>query len=105
FFLWSNQTTILMFFLCFAIICFTLTFLLESYVYSIPQFFSFLRFKWALSIFCADVNSEIWYFPKRIITSPIVGFLLYSVKEINLLKEAYPEVTEFKKDAAWQFIY
>jgi len=40
-----------------------------------------------------------------IIKSPIVGFLLYSVKEINLLKEAYPEETEFKEDAAWQFIY
>uniref|UniRef100_I1QKD2 Uncharacterized protein n=1 Tax=Oryza glaberrima TaxID=4538 RepID=I1QKD2_ORYGL len=40
-----------------------------------------------------------------VIKSPIVGFLLYSVKEINILKEAYPEVTEFKEDAAWQFIY
>lgn len=36
----------------------------------------------------------------RVIKSPVVGFLLYSVKEINLLKEAYPEVTEFKEDAA-----
>ena len=53
----------------------------------------------------ALVNIEIWYALKRIITSPIVGFLLYSVKEINLLNEAYPEVTEFKKDAAWQVIY
>jgi hypothetical protein len=40
-----------------------------------------------------------------IIKSPIVGFLVDSVKEINLLKEVYPEVTEFKEDAAWQFIY
>ncbi len=37
--------------------------------------------------------------------SPIVGFLLNSVKEINLLKKVYPEVTEFKQDTAWQFIY
>jgi hypothetical protein len=51
------------------------------------------------------VNGEIWQAPKQITTSPIVGFLLYSVKEINLLKKAYPEVTEFKEDAAWQFIY
>ena len=28
--------------------------------------------------------------PMRVIKSPIVGFLLYSVKKINLLKEAYP---------------
>ncbi len=32
--------------------------------------------------------------------SPIAGFLLYSVKEINLLKEGYLEVSEFKEDAA-----
>ena len=41
----------------------------------------------------------------RIIKSPIAGFLLYSIKKINLLKKVYPEVTEFKEDAAWQFIY
>ncbi len=40
-----------------------------------------------------------------IIKSPIVEFLVDSVKEINLLKEVYLEVTEFKVDAAWQFIY
>ncbi len=34
-----------------------------------------------------------------------LGFLLYSVKEIDLLKEAYPEETEFKENAAWQVIY
>ena len=41
----------------------------------------------------------------RIIKSPIVGFLLYSVKEINQLKEAYLEETEFKQDVICQFIY
>uniref|UniRef100_I1PBZ6 Uncharacterized protein n=1 Tax=Oryza glaberrima TaxID=4538 RepID=I1PBZ6_ORYGL len=41
----------------------------------------------------------------EVIKSPIVGFLLYSIKEINLLKEAYPEETEFKENAAWQVIY
>jgi hypothetical protein len=41
----------------------------------------------------------------RVIKSSIVGFLLYSVKEINLLKEAYPEETEFEENAAWQVIY
>ena len=40
-----------------------------------------------------------------IIKSLIVRFLLYSDKEINLLKEVYPEETEFKKDATCQFIY
>uniref|UniRef100_I1NJY8 Uncharacterized protein n=1 Tax=Oryza glaberrima TaxID=4538 RepID=I1NJY8_ORYGL len=40
-----------------------------------------------------------------VIKSPIVGFLLYSVKEIDLRKEAYPEETEFKENAAWQVIY
>ncbi len=44
--------------------------------------------------------SESWDQPMRVIKSPVVRFLLYSVKEINLLKEAYPEVTEFKEDAA-----
>ena len=28
-----------------------------------------------------------------------------SVKEINQLKKAYPEETEFEEDAAWQVIY
>ena len=41
----------------------------------------------------------------RVVKSSVVGFLLYSVKEIDLLKKAYPEETEFKEDAAWQFIY
>ncbi len=41
FFLWSNQTIILVFFLCFAIFCFTLTFLSEFYVFSISSFFHF----------------------------------------------------------------
>ena len=41
----------------------------------------------------------------RIIKSPIVGFLLYSVKKFNLLKEVYLEETKFKEDAACQFIY
>ncbi len=49
--------------------------------------------------------SESWNRPMRITKSPIAEFLLYSVKEINILKEAYPEVTEFKEDAAWQVIY
>ncbi len=40
-----------------------------------------------------------------IIMPLIVEFLLYSVKEITLLKEAYPEVTEFKEDMAWQVMY
>ena len=40
-----------------------------------------------------------------VIKSPAVGFLENSVKEINLFKEVYPEETEFKEDAAWQFIY
>ncbi len=40
-----------------------------------------------------------------IIKSPIAKFLLYLVKEINLLKKVYLEVTEFKEDAAWRFIY
>ncbi len=35
-----------------------------------------------------------------IIKLPIVGFLVDLVKEINLLKKVYPEVTEFKEDAA-----
>ncbi len=39
FFLRSNQTTIPIFFLCFAILCFILQFLSESYVFSIPPFF------------------------------------------------------------------
>ena len=39
FFLWSNQTIIPVFFLCFVILCFTLTFLSESYVFPIPPFF------------------------------------------------------------------
>ena len=37
----------------------------------------------------------------EIIKLQIVRFLLYSVKEINLFKEAYPEETKFKEDAAW----
>ncbi len=41
FFLWSNQTVIPMFFLCFAILCFTLTFLSESYVFPISPFSHF----------------------------------------------------------------
>ena len=40
-----------------------------------------------------------------VVKSPIVGFLLYSDKEINLFKETYPEETEYKEDAAWQVIY
>ncbi len=40
-----------------------------------------------------------------IIKAAIVGFLLYSVKEINLFREAYPEETEFKKDAACMASY
>jgi hypothetical protein len=28
-----------------------------------------------------------------------------SVKEINQLKKVYPEETELKENAAWQFIY
>ncbi len=39
FFLRSNQTTIPMVFLCFAILCFTLQFLSESCVFPIPLFF------------------------------------------------------------------
>ena len=41
----------------------------------------------------------------RVVKSSVVGFLLYSVKEIDLLKEAYPEEAEFKENAAWQVIY
>ncbi len=54
-----------------------------------------------------DVNNlksisalEFWNRPMGVIKSPAVEFLEDSVKEINLLKEAYPEVTEFKEDAA-----
>ena len=47
FFLRSNQTTIHLFFLCFAILYFTLQFLSESCIFSIPLFFSTLRFKGA----------------------------------------------------------
>jgi hypothetical protein len=43
--------------------------------------------------------------PTRVIKSPAVGFLEDLVKEIDLFKEAYLEETEFKEDAAWQFIY
>ena len=43
--------------------------------------------------------------PMGVIKSLIVGFLLYSVKEIDLLKETYLEETEFKENAAWQVIY
>jgi hypothetical protein len=35
-----------------------------------------------------------------IIKLPIVRFLLYSVNEINPLKEIYPKETEFKENAA-----
>ncbi len=35
----------------------------------------------------------------EIIKSPIVGLMLYSVKEINQLKEVHSEETEFKEDA------
>nr|BAD29123.1 hypothetical protein [Oryza sativa Japonica Group]BAD29191.1 hypothetical protein [Oryza sativa Japonica Group] len=44
--------------------------------------------------------SESWNRPMGIIKSSIVGFLVDSIKEINLLKEVYPEVIEFKKNAA-----
>ena len=40
-----------------------------------------------------------------IIKSPIIGFLVDSVKEINLLKEVYSEVTEFEEDMTWNFPY
>ena len=49
FFLWSNQTVIPVFFLYFPILCFTLAFLSESCIFSIPPFFPFLRLKGALS--------------------------------------------------------
>lgn len=35
----------------------------------------------------------------------LLGFLVDLVKLINQLKKAYPEEAEFKKDAAYQFIY
>ena len=38
FFLWFNQTVIPVFFMCFAILCFTFIFLLEFYVFLIPPF-------------------------------------------------------------------
>ncbi len=38
----------------------------------------------------------------RVIKLSVVGFLLYLIKEIDILKEAYPEETEFKENAAWQ---
>nr|AAT85146.1 unknown protein [Oryza sativa Japonica Group] len=41
----------------------------------------------------------------RVVKSSVVGFLLYSVKENDLLKESYPEETKFKENAAWQVIY
>jgi hypothetical protein len=39
FFLWSNQTVIPIFFLCFVILCFTLIFLSESYFFLFLYFF------------------------------------------------------------------
>ena len=50
FFLWSNQTVILMFFMCFAILCFTLTFILKSCVFSISTFFLSCDSKGALEL-------------------------------------------------------
>jgi hypothetical protein len=41
----------------------------------------------------------------RVVKTSVEGLLLYSVKEIDLLMEAYPEETEFKENAAWQVIY
>ena len=38
FFLRSNQTVISVFFLCFAILCFTLVLISKSYVFSVPTF-------------------------------------------------------------------
>ncbi len=31
----------------------------------------------------------------------VVGFFLYLVKEIDLVKEAYLEESKFKEDVAW----
>ncbi len=50
FFLRSNQMTIPVFFLWFAILCFTLQFLSESCVFLIPLCFSTLWFKGALKV-------------------------------------------------------
>ncbi len=62
FFLRSNQTTIPVFFLCFAILYFTLQFPSESCAFPIPPFFSTLRFKEALNFsqtsnFGAELNT------------------------------------------------
>nr|BAD01743.1 hypothetical protein [Oryza sativa Japonica Group]BAD03381.1 hypothetical protein [Oryza sativa Japonica Group] len=45
--------------------------------------------------------SKFWNRPMGVIKSPAVRFLEDSVKKINLFKETYPEVTEFKEDAAY----
>ena len=54
FFMWSNQTVILMFSLCFAILCFTLTFLSKSHVFLIPTFFQSYDLKGPLNVNMED---------------------------------------------------
>ncbi len=45
--------------------------------------------------------SESWNQPMWVVKSPTTVFSM----ESDQLKGIYPEETEFKKDAAWQFIY
>lgn len=50
--------------------------------------------RWKLSVASSQIFSRFF-----------LGFLVDLVKLINQLKKAYPEEAEFKKDAAYQFIY
>jgi hypothetical protein len=51
--------------------------------------------RWKLSVASSQIFSRFF----------LLGFLVDLVKLINQLKKAYPEEAEFKKDAAYQFIY
>ena len=44
---------------------------------------------------------ESWNQPMGVVKSPATMFSM----ELDQLKWIYPEESEFKKDAAWQFIY
>ncbi len=45
--------------------------------------------------------SELWNQPMGVVKSPATVFSM----ESDQLRGIYPEESEFKKDAAWQFIY
>ncbi len=60
--MWFNQTVIPVFFLCFAILCFILTFLSKFYVFPIPTFSQSCDSKGPLAInLNEDVGSSIAY--------------------------------------------